>query len=578
LGWIIALAALALLAGQFWRGRQRQLAADAERARLQAEVEAQIAQVRREKEMLARDNQTKTEIVATLSREVRGHLNGIMGSADLLADEGLEPGRRAHLVTLRASAASLDQALNDVLDFARIESGEIQLAHLPFDLWAPLGQVVDTLSPLAALKEVELVLNIAPDVPRFLSGDCPRLRQVLLNLMSNALRFTTGNHVVLRVTQAEPGLVKVAPGAVALSFCVTERGIGMPQDLPAMLFNRTLAASKASPRNFGSAGLELAISQRLVELMGGAISARALAEAGSELCAVLTLPVEKESGSPYPADLKGLHVVVLDDQADARAAIANLLKRMRLSQDATDSVLQAGVALRYAVESGARELVLLLDDSMARARGEEVAALLGARTPLAATRVVLMTNDAANEPQVPGLALAATLRKPLLRFDTLWAALRPNLPLPRALGSRTPFAARSDGRPARVGEPRVLVVDDDNISRLISLQLLEILGCAVELAVSGPEAIARVRGNPFDLIFMDCQMPEMDGFETTRRIVAETRGAAPPIVALTANTSDRDREKCFEAGMSDFIGKPVHKADLALVLKRWIPTLRSRPI
>ena len=566
-----AAVALAILAWRVWRNQEDTRLALAERARQLAEEKERTAQVLQEKDSLARENKTKSEMLATLSRDIRGHLNGIMGSADLLLDNTLKPRQRDHLTTLRASAESLHQSLNDVLDYSSIETGQIQIAHSPFEVRQPLNDVVETLSPLAHLKGLELVLVIAPDVPLHVSGDAARLRQVLLNLMSNAVKFTSHGRVVLRVSLSAGTGTTPDHAHDWVHFSITDTGPAIPDEMHATIFDRPSDSMATSPRNFGSSGLELAISKRLVELMGGKIGARSLPEGGSEFWILLALPADKSQPfvpAPHPPDL---HVVVLDGLAAARLAASAMLTRLGLNHDATDSIAQAAEMLHDALDAEARELVLLLDETIAKSSGAQFVRLLEADAALCRTRIVLLSRD----PE--GIATAgfdfpvtAVLRKPLLRSESLLEAVlaTPGVKVPRPSGSRAPFdAAAAAAGPAH--RPLVLVVDDDNISRSVSSQLLAILGCDVQLAVSGAAAIESAGTTAFELIFMDCQMPEMDGFEATRRIIADLGGKAPPIVALTANTTARDREKCLAAGMRDFIAKPVHKADLVRVLKRW---------
>ena len=568
--------ALLLLAWRVWRRQEAARLALAAGARQLAAEKDRTDQALHEKENLARENKTKSEMLATLSRDIRGHLNGIMGSADLLLDNTLKPRQRDHLTTLRASAESLHQSLNDVLDYSSIETGQIQIAHSPFELRQPLNDVVETLSPLAHLKGLELVLVIAPDVPLHVSGDAPRLRQVLLNLMSNAVNFTTQGRVVLRVALSTDAGTASDPTHDGIHCSITDTGPAIPEELCATIFDRPSDSMATSPRNFGSAGLELAISKRLVELMGGQIGARSLPEGGSEFWLLLALPADKNQPFVPPPPTPDLHVVVLDGLAAARLAASAMLTRLGLDHDVTDSLAQAAEMLHDALDAEARDLVLLLDETIAKSSGAQFVRLLEANPALGRTRLVLLSRDPEGIVSAGfDFPITAVLRKPLLRAESLLEAVMaaPGAKILRPSGSRAPFDAAATTAPAAPGHrPLVLVVDDDNISRSVSSQLLTILGCEVHLAASGAAAIESAAGTAFALIFMDCQMPEMDGFEATRQILANLGGKAPPIVALTANTTLRDREKCLTAGMRDFIAKPVHKANLVRVLKRWTNT------
>ncbi|HWA10773.1 MAG TPA: response regulator [Opitutaceae bacterium] len=573
---IVGLFAIGLLAWQLWRSQRGYALELAEQSRQVAEEHEKTGQAWQAMEAVTRESQAKSEMLATLSREIRAHLNGIIGSADLMLDNPLSAGQREHLVTLRSSAESLHRSLNDVLDYSTIETGQIQIAHAPFDLREPLIEVVEALAPLALLKGLELVLIVSPDVPLQVTGDPARLRQILLNLMSNAVKFTASGRVVLRAGLPEGSAGVSKQGGTWLHFSVTDTGVPIPAEAQATIFDRTVGGSDTSPTRRSGSGLELAISKRLVELMGGQIGARNLPEGGSEFWVVLALPADKSPLSTAVPALDGLHVVVLDDLAASRVAVSAMLGRLGVDQDATDNVTKAGVLLRDAFEEGSRELVLLLDESAIEANRAELMKLLAPDSTLRPLRLVLMSrNPDELSASRHGLPATAILRKPVLRADALLEALRSTTLVGDAPSPTSPAAATEasgETKPLFRRGPHVLVVDDDAISRSVSAQRLGRLGCAVEVAESGAEAIAFAQRTQFELIFMDCQMPEMDGFTTTEKIRGLPGRKAPPIVALTANISDRDREKCFAAGMCDFVGKPVNKADLARVLKRWIQT------
>lgn len=580
-GWTVVMAlvgggAAAVLGWQLHRSRNRHAAEMAEQARRLADEQERASQACQQNEALTRESQAKSEMLATLSRDIRANLNGIMGSADLLLDNALKPHQREHLITLRASAESLHQSLNDVLDFASIETGKITIAREAFDLRQPLIAVIEHLSPLSLLKGLELVLIIAPDVPLHVTGDALRLRQVFLNLVSNALKFTLRGRVVLRVELGGSPPEANAAGT-SLHFTVSDTGTAIPEEMQASIFDRLAHSDSAMARKFGGSGLELAISKRLVELMGGRIGARNLPESGSEYWVVLSLPAEAEQPVADRVQTRGLHVVVLDRLSASRLAASALLTRMGIDHDVTDTLASALELLRDAHEAEARELVLLMDEEIANERSADIARLTVTDPVLQGTRLVLMSrHPEARLSAGTSFPIAALLRKPLLRSELLLEAIRgaPEGDATRLIASRPRFG---EPTPAATG-PAVLVVDDDEISRSVSSQLLTRLGCTVEVVPSGMDAIERAQNRKFALIFMDCQMPEMDGFTTTERIRAAAGNSAPPIVALTANTSAADRARCSTVGMCDFIEKPVRRAELARVLRRWVasPQLELR--
>ncbi len=562
---IVGFSAVAFLAWQLWRARRQYSVDLSDQAHQVSEEQDKVRLLLEEKEAVARESQSKSVMLATLSREIRAHLNGVIGSADLLIDNSLQTRQRDLLTTLRSSAEALHQSLNDILDYSSIETGKIPIGSRSFDLTRPLIDAVEQLSPQALLKGLELVLIVAPDVPLAVKGDDARLQQVLLNLMTNAVRFTPSGRVVLRVELPSGSTAPAKNGSTWLHFSVSDTGPGIPPEMEATIFDRFAPSDSFSPRKFGGSGLELAISKRLVELMGGTIGARSLPESGSEFWVVLPLAADGMPAPVRPVAPAGLHLVVLDDLAASRVAASAMLRRLGIDHDVTDTTANAAGLLRDSVEAGG-DTVLLLDESVAQESADDLGRLLAVDSPLRAVRVVLMSG--APEAVGPGtfpFAIAANVRKPLLRADVLLEALR------RTDGA----AARLPGpievpAEARQG-PCVLVVDDDEISRSVTSQLLARLGCTVQLAKSGALAIERIRTDHFDLVFMDCQMPEMDGFTTTEKIIAMAGRKAPPIVALTANIGVQDRERCFAVGMRDFVSKPVRKAELARVVKTWIP-------
>jgi signal transduction histidine kinase/CheY-like chemotaxis protein len=569
---IAGFGAAGILAWLYWRARQHFTLEITEHSQQVAEEQEKGRQVLEERETLIKESQGKSEMLATLSREIRAHLNGVIGSADLLLDNTLKPHQRDLVTTLRTSAEALHQSLNDVLEFSSIETGRIQLAQAPFDLRQPLCDVIESLAPQASLKGLDLVLIVAPDIPLNVTGDAARVRQILQNLVSNAVRFTAQGRVVVRVDVPKGSASPTAHGGSWLHFSVSDTGPAIPEDLLATLFERFGQSDSPSPRKFGGSGLELSISKKLVELMGGRIGARNLPDIGTEFWMVLPLPPATPLAPVGPQLPAGLHVVVLDDIAASRVAASAMLTRLGVDHDVTETETKAVALLRDAQDSGAHDLVLLLDETIAARHGEELARLAAPDSPLQSTHIILLSRQADATAAHP-FPVAGIVRKPLVRAETLMDVLR-HAPATSA-SSRAPFEVPAGGK-TRPG-PRVLVVDDDEISRSVSSQLVARLGCSVDVAASGREAIEITRRTQFDLIFMDCQMPEMDGFETTEKIRAFSGSRTPPIVALTANISVQDRERCFAVGMCDFIGKPARKAELGRVIKTWIAPEKLPP-
>jgi two-component system sensor histidine kinase/response regulator len=525
-----------------------------------AEERERTRQVTQEKDLLARENQSKSEMLATLSREIRANLNGIMGSADLLIDDAASRLQREHLTTLRSSAEALHMSLNDVLDYASIETGRIHAAREDYDLRQPLYEVIEQLLPLASLKNLDLILILSPEVPVNLVGDRGRLRQILLNLLSNAITFTPSGRVVLRVELPQRSGSTPPQSASWLHFTISDTGPEIPEEMQAGFFDRFTRPEGQSPRQTSGAGLGLAICKRLVELMGGQIGVRNAADSGVEVW--IMLPISAGRRQPEPAAPAGLYAVVLDAEPVTRVAASAVLSRLGVEQDTTDSVSDAAVLLREALKEGVAEPILVLGDSVAREKAAALAEVLTAEPRMPFPRILLLAKDpdgvATTDFNFP---VHAVLRKPLLRAEPVLRAMT------ESSESLVPFNFTAEHGRAK---PMVLVVDDDDVSRSVTSKLLSRLGCKIEVSPTGEDAISRVGRASFDLIFMDCQMPGMDGFAATSRIREVLGSKCPPIVALTANTSPQDRDRCIAAGMCDFVDKPVRKFELARVLKRWV--------
>jgi CheY-like chemotaxis protein len=408
------------------------------------------------------------------------------------------------------------------------------------------------------------VLILSPEVPVNLVGDRGRLRQILLNLLSNAITFTPSGRVVLRVELPQRSGSTPPQSASWLHFTISDTGPEIPEEMLAGFFDRFTRPEGQSPRQTSGADLGLAICKRLVELMGGQIGVRNAADSGVEVW--LMLPISAGRRQPEPAAPAGLYAVVLDAEPVTRVAASAMLSRLGVEQDTTDSVRDAAVLLREALKEGVAEPILVLGDVVARNQAAALAEALTEEPRMPYPRILLLAKDpdavVSTDYNFP---IHAVLRKPLLRSEPVLRAMT------ESSESLVPFSFTGENARAK---PLVLVVDDDDVSRSVTSKLLSRLGCRIEVSPTGEDAIARVGKSAFDLVFMDCQMPGMDGFIATDRIRAALGAKCPPIVALTANTSPQDRERCIAAGMCDFVDKPVRKFELARVLKRWV----TRPL
>ena len=524
-----------------------------------AEKQAQSDLVRA-KEAAESANRAKTEFLAMMSHEVRTPLNGVIGFTDLLLDGSLPPGQHRFAETIKQSGESLLTIINDILDFSKIEAGRLELLHEPFRIEDIVAEVAELMSARAEEKGIELTMSFGAGVPEEVIGDPSRVRQVLMNLVGNAVKFTGQGHVGIEVERAGD----------ALRIAVKDSGPGIPEDKRSLLFQRFSQIESAATRRQGGTGLGLAISKQLVELMGGQVGLESTPDVGSTFWATLPLTpgTAMPSGLP-PLDLEGLRVLLVNLSDPGREVLSRQLAAWGCRSAGADLGSALDDLAGAARQGRPWELVIVdvavADSALARFFRE---VRQGGTWPVPAL-VALHRRTT-----VPGFfegSCDSTLARPIAAPDSVGAAVRQALDkrgrVVRLGGPSTdvPAAAAPSG-------PDVLLAEDDSTSALVVAYLLERSGCRVQVARNGKEAVAAARSKRFQVIFMDCQMPEMDGLSATRELRRDpgaSRGAA--IIALTAGSPAGDREACIAAGMDDYMEKPLRAERLQMTLDRWLP-------
>ena len=531
---------------------ERRLAARA----LLEETQRQATELRTQQEALERANRFKSDFLASMSHEIRTPLNAITGLTHLALLTDLDDRQRDYLIKVRHAGDALLGLVNDTLDYSKIEAGKFELDVVPFDLTEVLDRLAAILSTKAQEKGLELLFDIAPDVPHRLVGDPLRLGQVLINLATNAVKFTPAGEIVLRVRADEP-----SEGGVRFVFSVRDTGIGMTDEVRARLFQSFEQGDRSMTRRYGGTGLGLAISKRLVEMMGGTIRVDSAPGAGSTFSfdAIFTLDVHAtEKRSRVTPDLRDKLVLIADDSAMARQFLDEALRAMGLrtllAKDGREAVRLARAE---------RPDVVLLDWRMPELDGVDAAREIAAFTDAPMPHLALMTAFGKDEATkaAAGVPFDAVLTKPLspsTLLDTLLDIFEQEAARQTA---ETPVVSGVDLRGLRV-----LVAEDNPVNQLVTTEILKHQGVAVTVAENGVEAVRLALSQPFDAILMDVQMPEMDGLEATRRIRA--RGAAVPIIAATASAVATEVAKYQEAGMDDVALKPFDVERLLAMLAR----------